>query len=633
MSGIAKISWYLSRLTAMSPGEVWHRVGEKWKHRSDASFARLASRVPLGDRIASFPLLPDRDEAPQKLKERLAVDARELLNGDWQLYGWRDVSTGAPPCWHRDAACGTVIEPDRLSHKLDHRHLPGLADARTIWEINRWSEMVRVMMHAWLNQDWEAARTAQIWLEDWVERNPTGHGINWTSPLEAALRLMNFAWFDALVHACGQPELSTRQKALARRIVPAHAAWVHRYRSFGSSANNHLLGELVGLLHAVKRWPDLEAHVGKAVDLWNEVAGCVMEQFSADGGNREQALHYHIFAWEMAWHARQLMSMHGASPVNDRLREAAAFFVRMVHPVEPWDYGDSDDAQVLPIVFARSDAMAEWQSWLAGHDHGDVLAYWLGASPLRNAPRDSSTQAEGWWLAEESGMAVCELEDWVLRLDASPTGYGKLAAHGHCDALHLSVWDDAEAIVIDPGTGGYYGMAERRAELAAWDAHNGPQPEKGFITPKREGTFLLMNHYEQPTTHRVNPRRLRATLKHEGREFTRLVDVGLDSTLLVEDKVEPPETFRVRWTLAPECSLEIRPDLTCVIKRGSKVWIVKFTGDDLVSCKSGETMVSRRYGQLERAVTLEIISKGKLRSEWSRQAGDDLPPPADKVSA
>ena len=601
----------------MSPSEMWHRVRERRLHKSDATFAQRCEDITLGE-AAPFPALPERLKAPLKLRGRLAQDAKSLLAGDWLLYGWRAVSTGAPPCWHRDAACGVIIEPDELSHKLDHRHLPDPADVRTIWEINRWSEMARVMMHAWLNQDWDAARTAQIWLEDWVERNPVGRGINWTSPLEVALRLLNFAWFDVLVSACGQDHLSERQKILAERIVPVHALWVHRYRSYGSSANNHLLGELVGLLHAVKRWPSLEQHVGKAVDLWNDIAECVMEQFAPDGGNREQALHYHLFAWEMAWHARQLMSMHGAAPVNDRLRRAAEFFVRMVHPLEPWDYGDSDDAQVLPIVLDRGDAMAEWQSWLAGHEHGDVIGYWMGESPLRNVTLDSSTSPEGWWLAKETGLAVCELEDWVLRLDASPTGFGKMAAHGHCDALHLSVWDGTEAIVIDPGTFGYYGMSDRRAELAAWDAHNGPRPAAGFVTPKRMGPFLLTNHYAQPDTQRVSARRLTSRLKHEGCDFTRLVEVDTDGTLMVEDKAVGDGSFKVRWTFAPECSVSGGADLVYQIKRGAKTWRIEFCGDDLVAVELGDAMVSRRYGQLEKAVTIEIVAKGELRTEWRR---------------
>ena len=618
MPGNSKLSWYASRLKAMSPGEVAHRLGEKWKHRSDAEFGKLAEKITLGEEIAPFPALPDPAQAPAQLKTRLAIDAKELLDGDWLLYGWRRVSTGAPPCWHRDAACGVIIKPDELSYKLNHRALPDPGDARTIWEINRWSEMTRVMMHAWLNEDWDAARTAQIWLEDWVERNPVGRGINWTSPLEAGLRLLNFAWFDALVHACGQEHLSARQRTLAERIVPVHALWVHRYRSFGSSANNHLLGELVGLLHAVKRWPALESQVGAAAELWQEIGVCVLDQFAPDGGNREQALHYHLFAWEMAWHARQLMEAEASAPVDERLRAAAEFFVRMVHPLEPWDYGDSDDAQVLPIVLDRGDAMAEWQSWLADHEHGQVVGYWMGTTPLRGMPADDGSSLDGWWLAAESGMAVCEQDDWVLRLNAAATGYGSIAAHGHCDALHLSIWDGTQALVIDPGTGGYYGMADRRADLASWDAHNGPQPETRFATPRRVGTFLLTQHYPQPELQRMSPRSMQAVLTHEAQQFIRTVEVSPQGALIVEDEGVTDDAFRVRWTLAPECTLEIGRDLVCTIKRGAEVWHVELGGGEIVSCEAGEMMVSRRYGQIERAVTLDIVARETLRCEWRR---------------
>jgi hypothetical protein len=394
-------------------------------------------------------------------------------------------------------------------------------------------------------------------------------------------------------------------------------AWVCRYRSHGSSANNHLLGELVGLLYAVKRWPELESHIGSAGELWNQVVECVMEQFAPDGGNREQALHYHLFAWEMAWHARRLMAVH-AAPAIERLRLAAEFFVRMVHPIEPWDYGDSDDAQVIPLVLDRADAMPEWQSWLAGHEHGACIAYWMGASPLRGMKFDGSTAHDGWWLSSESGMAVCEMEEWLLRLDASPTGFGKIAAHGHLDALHFSLWDGEKAIVIDPGTGGYYGMKERRAQLAGWDAHNGPQPSSGFITPRRIGTFLLVDHYEQPQTHRISPRRLKATLKHEGHEFIRIIDVGLDASISVDDEHAGGGEFRVRWTFAPECVLDGGKMFVFTIKRGTKRWKVELSGDEIVSAEISSTMASRKYGQLEQTATLDIVAKGKLRSEWSR---------------
>jgi hypothetical protein len=272
---------------------------------------------------------------------------------------------------------------------------------------------------------------------------------------------------------------------------------------------------------------------------------------------------------------------------------------------------------VLPLLLKREQAHSEWQSWLAGDAPGGALEYWLGPTPLRADQLENADPQGGWWLAQESGMAVCEMSDWVLRLDASPLGFGSMAAHGHCDALHLSIWAGAEALIIDPGTGGYYGMAARRAELAAWDAHNGPQPAEGFVTPRRAGTFLLTHHHAAPELQRISPSRVKARLRHEGQDYTRIVDIGKDGVLNVEDQAAGDAPFKVRWTFAPECLVSGGRMLVYQIKRGSHVWKLEL-GGEIISYKTGETMVSRSYGKLEPAATLEIVAKGALTSEWRR---------------
>jgi hypothetical protein len=600
----------------MSVSELVKRVGDQWKHQSDRSFAERVENIQLGNTVIDLPNLPEREACPSKLRDRLANDVKKLLQGEWRLFGWREVDTGAPPCWHRDASCGVVIEPDGLSFKLDHRSLPDGADPRAIWEINRWSEMTRVAMHAWINDDSDSARTAQIWLEDWCDRNPPGHGINWTSTMEVGLRLINFCWFDALIHALKDPHLLQHQKRLAQRVVPAHALWVSRYRSYGSSANNHLIGELTGLLHAAKRWPALEAHIGTAQEIWNSLSACILDQFAHDGGNKEQALHYHLFAWEMSWHASQLMQLK-SSPVIERLRRAAEFFVRMVHPLESWDYGDSDDAQVVPIVLDRGDSPSEWQSWLANHGHGDAIGYWMGRSPMEDTVTRALEQP-GWWLAEQSGMAVCELNGWMLRFDASPLGLPPLAAHGHCDALHLSLWDGPHALVIDPGTADYYGMSERRPELISWKLHNGPRPAQGFTTPVHRSTFLWENHHAKPETEWISPRKIKGTIVQEEHILCRQIEIGQDGVIHVEDFCEEGQLLTVQWIFAPECQLDESATPNIFIQRGEKKWKLALDPSTIISAHVGEVMVSRHYGMLEPAVTLKIVAREHLTCTWSR---------------
>jgi hypothetical protein len=611
MTSPSKLTWYAHRLMAMRPSEVWHRLKEKWLYRKDHEWITRLHEIDPGPPADQVPTLPHVTAIPWDLRVALKTDASDLLAGRWELFGWRVADVGAPPCWHRDASSGVIVEPEGASYKLDHRSLPTGADARTIWEVNRWSQLTRLAMHGWVDRNLSAFETVQSWLDDWCDRNAVGHGINWTSSLEAALRLMNFTWLDALIMAGGNDAIRVRQQRLARRVVPAHAMWIKRHLSSGSSANNHLLGELTGLLHGVKRWPQMERIVGSANDIWNRIADCVMTQFAPDGGNLEQALHYHLFSLELALHARRLMVIHRPD-VTERLKAAAEFFTRMLHPVEPWDFGDSDDAETLPFYISRATNAAEWQAWLSGGQDKSALHYWMGPAPVRNPPPDSH-----WWLAPQSGMAVGEAAGWLIRADASPLGLGSLAAHGHCDALHISIWDGMHALVIDPGTGGYYGFTERRAALASWDAHNGPTPEGGFTSPRRLGSFLWIKHHARPEMKLAGTDTLAMALKHEGMSFQRRVDVQEDGQLLVVDECSAPTSFTVRWCLAPECKLERLGDDRWLIKRQALRWMVSFSGQQLqVGCQ--ETIVSRHYGSMEPSMCLIITSQQRLESHWTR---------------
>ncbi|MEI6533980.1 MAG: heparinase II/III family protein [Verrucomicrobiaceae bacterium] len=618
---MAEALWYWHRLRAMGAAEMWHRLVEKVQHITEP-FARIVIKnVRLTQEPVDCPALPSRESAPALLKQKLACDAAKLLDGKWSLFGWKEVQVSSPPDWHRDYMRG-VSAPS--NGKLNHRSLPDGADARAIWEINRWAEPVRLAMHGWLNEDINAIKHAQSWLADWVEKNPVGQGINWTSALEGGLRLINFCWIDAMVSEMGDErwEMGESQRRLRDTIVPAHVWWVKRYLSFGSSANNHRLGEITGLLIAVKRWPELERIAGNAEELWDQITDCVLTQFAEDGGNREQALHYHLFAFEMALHACRAMNVN-SGPVVERLQHAAEFFVRMSHPQEPWDYGDSDDAQIVPLTMRRDKAVAEWCAWISGETERDATAlyFWIGDFPVRNP--QSAIRNRDWWIAKKSGMAVIERDGWKVRVDASPLGFGKMAAHGHCDALHVSIWDGEHALVIDPGTGGYFGSKELRAELASWNAHNGPQPVGAFKTPRRAGTFLWAEHHETPISS-VNGEALQCEMQHEEHSMRRSVAIA-DGIITVTDCHTTGHPVLVAWILAPECEFDapvgVSDKTSLRISRNGCVWTIEASQGDGKYPRLVRTLipVSRCFGLEQDALILETTSScGQLTTRFKR---------------
>ena len=602
-ASISKLNWIWHRLRAMPPDEIAGRVKAKAQEWTGSINVNVLEDFTLGPADARVMRLPPRELAPAALCEAVRRDAVELRAGQWRLLGCKDVTVSDPPIWNRDEVHGVSI-PAEVS---DYRNLPGGGDARCAWEIARWGEMVRLAQDAWLNGELDSLRTAQRWMRDWMEKNPRGQGIHWRSPLEGALRLMNFCWIDALARACDDAELTAEQDEIAQAFVPAHAWWVWRKKSFGSSANNHLMGELAALVMVTKRWPSLAKLICCPERLWPLLEQETLCQFADDGGNKEQALHYHLFAWEMTWQAGRVMErLHG--PVMARLRDAAQYFCDL--SMGAWDFGDSDDAQITPLAMRREHAEREWKAWMLGADEGASLRFWLG-----DPPRVSSGNANTWVTHEESGHAIWRGDPWVARVDASPLGFGSLAAHGHLDAMHVSIWSKGHPLVIDPGTGGYYGDAALRARLAAWEAHNGPVPASGREVPNRAGPFLWMNHHDKPVLEFEDGSCV-VRFACDGPFMRRRVKVN--GELVVEDEVCGRMAHVVTWQFAPEWTVTSSAEGEFELKHPSgQTARLGVKGDAMQACEIVTNVVSPRFGQVMDAAGVRVRFTGRLVSTFS----------------
>jgi hypothetical protein len=642
---VSKLSWYWHRLRAMSPGEVAMHVRKKWRQAADSK----RTSWPEVNLVCSgaFPKLPKPEDAPAVLREALKRDAENIQAGRWKFFGHLDLQVDDPPKWQYDCLVRREMETSASAFKLDYRSLPEGVDSKLIWEPSRWHQLVRLAMAAYVLGDGRAAAKCVEWLEDWVKHNPAYRGWNWTSALEAGMRLVQFTWIDALLTEAsvasgksalresdgppsprpsppGEGETSSapddamhpgasgtrsgelplpgaadevsaktnsmpgrsegerkhrmteRLESLRREILPPHAWYAWRHRSFGSSANNHLIGELAGLILATVRWPVLARYCASIEELQARWEHEVLTQFAEDGGNQEQALNYHLFSWEFCWQAGMALAEAGrkVSPeVDERLRRAEQFFVEVQVPGDPWDYGDSDSAFVTPLFV--DGAVAEWHRWFSGAGPSVAMDFWLrraaavSQSPIADGQSRSGKASDDWDCFEKSGYAVRRKGDWTLRWDLSPLGLGTMAAHGHLDALHLSLWLKGVALVIDPGTGAYHADKQLRIWLASRGAHNGATPDSEEW-PQRLGPFLWADVHEAAL---VNGGLANAPDRGWGAEFFttalslhRSVEPSADGHRLeVEDSVsclrhdwaDAARGFSVRWQFAPESSIAV----------------------------------------------------------------------------
>jgi hypothetical protein len=535
----------------MGAEEIALRIREKLLQLTEQRGMTALSKGGLESLEAcrEFPRLPDPDGFPADAKAFIREECDAILRGEWHVLRGTTLQVNLPPDWHRDYAGGARCDQLTSAHRLDHRALPGDCDPRLVWETSRFIQLVRLAQLAWLQRDRALAEKILDWLEDWRSNNPLGEGLNWTSPMEPGIRLINLAWIDALLADLLSD--SVRYARLIDELVCGHVWWVWRYHSFGSSANNHLLGELTGLIVAAARWPACVKYGTSAEQLcelmWREVD----RQFADDGGNREEALHYHLFAWEMCWQSvrgAQALGLDVPVEVTDRLARAGSFFADLVVPEEPWDFGDSDDAHITPVYAAELNALAEWRSWFRHEPGGACIAAWFGQAPESSA----KPVAKGHWhLYADSGYAVAQEGELFLRLDLSGPGFAPMAAHGHMDALHLSLWHGGQALVVDPGTGAYFSDAAIREYLTSRLAHNGPAYRSADGYPARRGPFLWGSLHDKPTVEELTDNGLRATVSYGRQRVTRAVEILSPGAIRVRDWLHGFGEFQIFWQFPP----------------------------------------------------------------------------------
>ncbi|HKQ39110.1 MAG TPA: heparinase II/III family protein [Verrucomicrobiae bacterium] len=523
---MSRTAWYWHRLRAMDPAEMIQRV-----------YKGLFPTTPPVHQIS----FEHSCEIPIR---HVAADIKQIMAGEWKLFGKIPVQVDDPPRWNYDYLAGVEI-----SHagKSDHRELPKGADARVIWELNRWRQVVQLAHGG-------GAKKCLAWLEDWVAKNPPYQGVNWTSALESGIRLIHLTQIDSLLGGVG---------TLRDKILPSHVWFTWKERSFGSSANNHLLGELAGLILASARWPQMQTLCAPMDRLQRAWEREVLSQFAEDGGNREQALSYHAFSLDLCNKTRDALTAaeRKISPaVEQRLNLAEEFYDLVQVPGEQWDYGDSDDAVQRTT--------SRWP------------------------------EPDRWHYFPQTGIARYRASDWDLRWDLSPLGYLSTAAHGHLDALHLSLWWKGMAMVIDPGTGAYYSDPKLRAALAGWDAHNGPHlPGQDY--PKRLGPFLWSEHHATPTwSDGCGKFKIR-----EGMFTRKLIQLREPPAWQIHDMFEPYRPFIVRWQFAPGAEIRQTDMQTWRLKRQDAQFDIQVSGG---VGESGIGAVSPGFRQTTKAPFLEL---------------------------
>lgn len=488
-----KLGWYLRRMAAMSASELQFRLRRMAQAGLERQGIGLAGTPPASNASghAWVASLPTQFDAPTYV-----AAAERVLAGQFDLFALRPATVGFPPRWNRDPRTG-VVAPLTFGKTLDYRNNELVGDIKYLWEQNRHLELVT------LAQAWHVSRQARYadacctLLESWFEENPYPLGPNWTSSLEHGIRLINWAVAWQLLQS--SPIFSDPQRgeflARWRGSVYQHCHFIHGHRSYYSSANNHLLGELAGLLIGALTWPcwpESERWIGKAQREFE--SQCLVQTF-ADGVNREQADWYHHLVTDIMLITGLFARANGrdfGAPYWQRLERMVEFIAGIMNVAgQVPAFGDADDAvlvrfyptqdaKVYRSLLATCGLLFERRDFLAKSGPPDDKARWLlGDAPVAcyagrayepdTQPARRTFPNGGYYVLGDHLDSKDELR---IVADAGPLGFLSLAAHGHADALSFTLSKSGHELLVDSGTYAYHTQHEWRAYFRGTVAHN-----------------------------------------------------------------------------------------------------------------------------------------------------------------
>ncbi len=511
---MVRIKWLINRLRVMGGNEVIFRAAR--------ASQQVVEEIKLKQGWVPKPhcnvtprslLFPDISVFKEDWEASFTLDEKtleHLLSGKVEIFGSHQVTLPSNYNWRLDPTTN-ISAPLTYGKKLNYRDENKVGNIKVTWELARHHHLVPLAVAYAITGDNHYLKSITFQIESWIENNPCGYGIHWSSSLEAALRLISWSLVHSLVATRngrnGLFSVISDSRALGHSIFQ-QSHFIRYFLSRYSSANNHLIGELSGLWTACHVF-----NLGPKGDEWRNYAKMELErefkkQTYDDGVNKEQALYYHLWVLEYMLFCITV-GYRLDDPFSENLVELVTLMAQFITDLTPAggkapQIGDSDDGFVTRFS-ASWPHDAYWDvltAQQAVYDTGTATqtekAFWYSQIANKQSVNtlehhDAIYRTSIPKVYEKGGYAILGDDIAKIIFVAGPLGYTTTAAHGHADALSICLAVNDHWWLTDPGTYVYHTDQKWRDYFKGTSAHNTLRIDKQNQSTIG-GPFLWLKH-------------------------------------------------------------------------------------------------------------------------------------------
>ena len=124
---------------------------------------------------------------------RIFAQAEAALAHRVDLLGSGPVELGRDIDWHKDYKTN-LSWPREYCHTIDYMNPGRPSDVKFPWELSRMQWLIPAGQAYFLTGDERYAVGVRQVIEQWIQSNPYGYGVNWGCTMEVALRILSWIW-------------------------------------------------------------------------------------------------------------------------------------------------------------------------------------------------------------------------------------------------------------------------------------------------------------------------------------------------------------------------------------------------------------------------------------------------------
>lgn len=491
----SKAGRLLCELSETTPVEIIYRLIAFVRNRP--CFLKILQPVITPGRLISFSdfksrkwlsFFPEKEDVgswyvknlSESDKNAIISTAKASIQGDILCFSKSVFSFGSPVNWHFNPLVGKTWKKETHWSSVRFND-PADGDVKLIWEINRFSHVFSLVRAYLITGDDSFVKGFLSQLESWEAENPYGHGVNWVSGQELAIRVI--AWIYALHNFRKSSAFTERDFERIQKLIYSHAKHIERNIEYSRFAvkNNHLVGEALALFLTGRlfSWFDDSSK-------WERFGRELLEhecldQFSGDGGYCQSSHNYHRLAIHYYLWAARIAEVTGrplSKKVYSTIERSAGYLLAFLNPsdgrlpnwgpndgalLNPWtscDYSDFRPVIAAAYFLGKRRRIFDSGVW------DEELLWFYGLKALREEKVELTGGSSSF---PESGIHVLRGTRDSFCAFRCGTARNRF---GHSDQLHVDIWVNGENIAVDSGSYFYNYDIKHHSHFMGTLSHN-----------------------------------------------------------------------------------------------------------------------------------------------------------------